>query len=951
MLPLFKSTFSVTCIIFTTLIVHAQTPNIVIIVCDDLNDSIEGIGGHPQAYTPNIDRIATSGVTFMNAASNAPVCGPSRASMWSGIHPITSGLYGANQQQNRWHNNPVLSSKTTLFETFINQGYYSYATGKIHHNGHESPYSTIMRNTDGYVGFEGQGKYRLSNANNSLPGGFGPYPNNSSNPVHNGVDPHWWPQEYKDRANPPYSGFGPYQDVSQYGGQWTNQTGGANNANFTSWNVGSRTPDEICADQAINFINSYEENKPFLLTIGFARPHSPYYAPEKFFSLPYVPALNDVLLANINTNDYNDITGPVNSSVKDLAQNSGWYKYTTYRNMGLDAYGDANRALRQFTQAYLACVAFVDEQVGKVLDALENSNDPNIRDNTLIIFTSDHGYHLGEKEFIFKHTPWEESVRVPFLVSGPGVAQNQICNQPISLVDIYATCIDYAGMTSPHSLDGNSIKPLLIDPSNGVWTGNAYSISGIASKYGYTENSNGYTSTFQSQYNNSVLPYSSAHFSIRTEQYRYIYYRDGEEELYDHIQDPNEWNNLAVLSGYEDVLAQMNLYYQYSVGLAIPPPPGPSFYFVKPTDGEGFYLNEPIQLEAEGMNISLSNVEFYIEGALIKNDSVAPYTARIYDASQGDLSLTAIGRQNSGDSLSETVTISIGTALGESLISDGGFESGSADSGLISFGPVNLSISSNLSFEGSNSFAVERTGTEVWHGLRYDLNLEDGETYQFSSKVLLEQDSDKIALTIKDNSPGLPSAYITIKELTDVQAATTSTDSQGNIISAGWLDVSAEFVYNSNMDFIYIAGVDAGENFYVDNISLSKVLPSANPDDTDADGMLDSWEQTNFTTTNTLPNDDADNDGVSNLLEYRSGTDPNNQYSFFGNYDFSSTASSAQMRWLGSADKLYRVLGTTDLDQWTVLEEAIQGHGTTLNTWVEDTTGTPNKFYKVEIDY
>ena len=111
-------------------LLQAQTPNIVIIVCDDLNDTIDGIGGHPQAYTPNINRIASSGVTFMNAASNAPVCGPSRASMWSGIHPITSGLYGANQQNNRWHNNPILSSKTTLFETFIDQGYYSYATGK-----------------------------------------------------------------------------------------------------------------------------------------------------------------------------------------------------------------------------------------------------------------------------------------------------------------------------------------------------------------------------------------------------------------------------------------------------------------------------------------------------------------------------------------------------------------------------------------------------------------------------------------------------------------------------------------------------------------------------------------------------------------------------------------------------------------------------------------------------
>ena len=136
------------------------------------------------------------------------------------------------------------------------------------------------------------------------------------------------------------------------------------------------------------------------------------------------------------------------------------------------------------------------------------------------------------------------------------VAINQVCSQPISLVDIYPTCIDIAQMTAPHSLDGHSIKPLLENPISGNWSGNVYSVSGIASKYGYTQNSNGYTSTFQSQYNNTKLPYTSAHFSIRTEQYRYIYYRDGEEELYNHINDPNEWDNLAGDVNYQHILAR-----------------------------------------------------------------------------------------------------------------------------------------------------------------------------------------------------------------------------------------------------------------------------------------------------------------------------------------------------------------------------------------------------------
>ena len=934
MLPHSKFSLLVTCLLFSSLSLYAQSPNIVIIICDDLNDSIEGIGGHPQAYTPNIDRLRGSGVTFLNAASNAPICGPSRASLWSGIHPINSGMYGASQQNNRWYNNVVLSSKKTLFEHFIDQGYYSYATGKIHHNGHEQPYSTIMRNDDNTIGFEGQGKYKLSgNINNSLPGSFGPYPNNGTNPIHNGINPPWWPS-YSSPANPgpPYSGYGYYRDISSYGAQWTNQTGGANNANFTNWNVGYKTPDEICAEQAVNFISSYNENKPFLLTVGFVRPHSPYYAPQEFFEAPYVPALNDVQLSPINPDDYNDITGPVNADDKDLAQTSGWYKNTTYRNMGSQAYGDDEYVLREFTQAYLACVAFVDAQVGKILDVIESSTDDNIKNNTLIIFTSDHGYHLGEKEYIFKQSPWEESVRVPFVVSGPGVASNKVCEQPISLVDVYPTCVDFADIEAPHILDGHSIKPLLEDPENGNgWTGTQYSVSGIGSSETVSQN--------------QVAPYEQQHFSIRSSQYRYIYYRNGEEELYDHSTDPNEWTNLVNSPSHLDALQNMRSYYRYAVGLEEPPAQGPSFYFIKPSDGEGFFINEPIMLEASGININLSSVEFYIGENLLKVDSIQPYTTSIYNASEGTHILSAIGKQLSGDELSAQININVSNSNNSpNLISNSGFEASSLDSDLGSFGS-SISISNDYSATGSQSLLIDKSDSGSWRGVKYDLiNLEEGETYEFSAKVYLEQSSDRVSLTTKKTSTN---NYTWPAEITDPQVGT-------------WLELTGQITYDSSlMDFIYIAGVDDYENFYVDDISISKIGgPLVNPEDTDGDGMLDSWEQQFLVPlglsdiAELLPNEDSDGDGATNVEEYRSDTLPFNPFLSFKVTDCSYDTSNFQCEWRGSPNKDYRVLSTTDLEagNWSVVEEALPGSLTYINTWTDSDQVSEGKFYKIEID-
>jgi hypothetical protein len=156
------------------------------------------------------------------------------------------------------------------------------------------------------------------------------------------------------------------------------------------------------------------------------------------------------------------------------------------------------------------------------------------------------------------------------------------------------------------------------------------------------------------------------------------------------------------------------------------------------------------------------------------------------------------------------------------------------------------------------------------------------------------------------------------------------------------------------MDFIYIAGVDEGVNFYVDDILLSKVIPAVNPEDTDSDGMLDSWEQSSFGNLDSLPNEDFDNDGFSNILEYRSGTDPNNLGSFFKvlNSNFSHGGSQDTLQWLGHPSKQYRVLSKTDLStsQWDIEEEAIDGSISTFNIWNGNHLGNPSKFYKIEID-
>jgi arylsulfatase A-like enzyme len=175
-------------------------------------------------------------------------------------------------------------------------------------------------------------------------------------------------------------------------------------------------------------------------------------------------------------------------------------------------------------QAYYACTSFVDDMVGLVLDELARSP---YADNTVVVFWSDHGWHLGEKRSWRKFSLWEESARTPMIIADPrsDVSAGAACKRPVGLIDIYPTLADLCGLPVPDGLDGISLRPLLSRPADEAPIFRAPEL------------------TIQGRGN----------YTLRDEEWRYTRYFDGGEELYNHLSDPYEWTNLAQDSGYREV--------------------------------------------------------------------------------------------------------------------------------------------------------------------------------------------------------------------------------------------------------------------------------------------------------------------------------------------------------------------------------------------------------------
>ena len=427
---------------------QGEKPNVLFIAFDDLNDWVGCLGGHPNAKTPNIDKLAKDGILFTNAACSAPVCNPSRVSILTGMLPSTTGVYN-----NRKHmrTSSVGASVVTLPQYFKQFGYKTLRTGKIGH--HLSPvdkpswdenfpsdtkHKPLASTPEGIRSFEKEGSFKWK---------FGPL-------------------NMKDKE----------------------------------------TDDGMVASWAVDQLNK-KHDKPFFLAVGMYHPHLPWFAPKKYFDMH---PLDSIQLPKVKDDDRNDIS--------DFAQK--WDN--NHGNEHHKTITSEPGMWKKKVQAYLASCSFADAQIGRVVDALKKTE---YADNTIIVLWSDHGWHLGEKQHWTKFTLWEESARIPFIFAGSAIKderRGQTTPNPVSLVDVFPTLVELCDLPKYDKNDGISLVPILNNPKM-EWEQPALTTHGA---------------------NN---------FSLRTTRWRYIRWRTGDEELYDHQNDPNEWTNLATKPEYAEL--------------------------------------------------------------------------------------------------------------------------------------------------------------------------------------------------------------------------------------------------------------------------------------------------------------------------------------------------------------------------------------------------------------
>ena len=478
--PIFSHWLLILIVILSMIHSHAcafDRPNVLFLISDDLNNSM-GCYGHPLVKTPNLDRLAERGVKFERAYCQFPLCGPSRNSMLTGLHPNSTGILRNSQIFRQ-----TIPSHHSLPQAFRLEGYFASRIGKLYHynvpksigtNGHDDPGSWELE-------LNPAGCDRLEEEPHIF----------SLKPGQFGGTLSWYASPRSDKYH----------------------TDGLLAAD-AEWVL------ERCARR---------KDRPFFLAVGFYRPHTPYVSPKPYFDrypekkMPVVQGVKE---------DQADLPAPALGSYKKEQ----------------DKLTDELR--RQCVQAYYASVTFMDAQVGRVLDALDRLG---LAENTIVVFTSDHGYHLGEHGLWQKMSVFEESARVPMIIAAPEMGvKGGVAKDPVGLIDLYPTLAELCGVKAPENLQGQSLVPMLKDPST---TGRGWAVTQV------------------SRWSNRRQGTRFFGYSLRTPRWRYTEWAQGKQgrELYDHDADPRELKNLAGKSAYAETMAQLSMQLRKAVEQTLPP--------------------------------------------------------------------------------------------------------------------------------------------------------------------------------------------------------------------------------------------------------------------------------------------------------------------------------------------------------------------------------------------
>lgn len=442
--------------------------NVLFMISDDLTATALSCYGNTVCQTPNIDAIAAKGTRFTRAYCQGTYCGPSRASFMSGYYPHATGSLGYGNPR------PKIGDRATWSQHFKNNRYHAARVSKIYHMGVPGGIEFGI-NTEKYKDYNGADDERSWTERFNSPG------------------PEWKAAGDGEtlEGNPdgkrPVVGGNTFVVVQADGDDMVHSDG-------------------MTAAKAVELISEHQVkhgDKPFWLGVGFVRPHVPFVAPRTYYP-PFKP-FNKMRLPEKIDGDWDDIPKP-------------GINYKTSKNMKMDL-----RRQKKAIGGYYASVAFMDAQVGKVTQALEDSG---LADNTIVIFTSDHGYHLGEHDFWAKVSLRDESAGVPLIISVPGKTP-AVCHSLTELIDLYPTTAKLCGLEVPDRLQGKDISEMLDNPRHSVRDA-AFSVAPM--RHG---------------------------FLLRENRWAYIQYQEDASagiELFDTQKDPKQFVNLAEIPDYAKIV-------------------------------------------------------------------------------------------------------------------------------------------------------------------------------------------------------------------------------------------------------------------------------------------------------------------------------------------------------------------------------------------------------------